>query len=89
MAAKNYVLVVVALLHFLLGLAMSAQYPEGFIMRGECLDDNEPPLRVAHKPQINHNVVGDSIPGIMNIDDCAYECYKNAECGYVNTNAEI
>merc|ERR1712020_370612 len=36
-------------------------YPQCWIRKGECLDNNEPPLREAIKPQINHNVIGESI----------------------------
>lgn len=68
------------------GSASGGGYPQCWIRRGECLDNNEPPLRVAStddqvaiKPQINHNVVGDSLPS-ASLDDCAEKCFDNVEC---------
>ena len=55
-------------------------YPPCWIRRGECLDNNEPPLREAIKPQVNHNVIGNSIANITSVDACADECYDNSEC---------
>lgn len=46
------------------------------------MDDNEPPLREAIKPQINHNIVGESIENITSVDECADECYRNSECRF-------
>ena len=67
-------------------LVWGTGYPACWIRHGECLDNNEPPLRVAStddqvaiKPQINHNVVGDSLPS-DSLDDCAEKCFDNVEC---------
>ena len=71
---------------FVPDLVWGAGYPECWTRYGECLDNNEPPLRVAStddqvaiKPQINHNVVGDSLPS-ASLDDCAEKCFDNVEC---------
>ena len=55
-------------------------YPQCWIRYGECLDNNEPPLKEAVKPQINHNVVGESIFNVTSVDACSEECHDNADC---------
>lgn len=62
-----------------LHIANSA-YPNCWIERGECLDNNEPPLREAVKPQINLNIIGDSIADVASVTDCSEECFDNPHC---------
>ena len=52
-------------------------------MQGECLDNNEPPLVEWVKPQINHNVIGDSIDNVTSVTQCAENCLDNPECRLV------
>ena len=68
-------------------VALGASYPPCWIRNGECLDNNEPPLRVAStpekvaiKPQINHNVIGDSIADVHSVDECSEKCFDHPEC---------
>ena len=58
----------------------SAEYPTCWIKRGECLDNNEPALVEWVKPQINHNIIGDSIENITSVTQCAETCSDNPEC---------
>ena len=71
----------------ILPIILGAEYPESWIRNGECLDNNEPPLsvkttpeKVAIKPQINHNVIGNSIRNVDNATQCAEKCFDNVEC---------
>ena len=81
MATSATILLLLAAL--LLRFASGEGYPKCWIRRGECLDNNEPPLRAAIKPQINHNVIGNSIANITTVDECADECYDNPDCRYI------
>ena len=58
----------------------AAEYPTCWIRRGECLDNNEPTLVEWVKPQINHNIIGDSIENITSVTQCAETCSDNPEC---------
>ena len=54
------------------------------IIQGECLDNNEPQLVEWVKPQINHNVIGDSIENITSVTQCSEKCFDNPECRSVS-----
>lgn len=64
------------------GLWATDLYPKCWIKYGECLDQNKGPLLKGVKPQINQNIVGESISNITSLDDCVSECVKNPDCGY-------
>lgn len=68
-------------LYCLLAWASSAEYPTCWIRRGECLDNNEPPLQVPIKPQINHNIIGNSIES-ASASACAEHCFDHPECRF-------
>ena len=65
---------------FLFIFVDSSQYPPCWIKNGECLDNNEPALREWQKPQINHNIIGDSIENVDSVTKCSEECFDNPEC---------
>ena len=62
----------------------SAEYPTCWIKKGECLDNNEPQLVEWVKPQINHNVIGDSIENVTSVTQCSEKCFDNPECRSVS-----
>ena len=62
----------------------SAEYPTCWIKKGECLDNNEPQLVEWVKPQINHNVIGDSIENVTSVTQCSEKCFHNPECRSVS-----
>ena len=68
------------LLFLTLSLTTAEKYPKCLIRRGECLDGNEAPLKEGIKPQINHNIIGESIANVTSADECAEECFDHPEC---------
>lgn len=59
-----------------------AAYPECLLKHGECLDNNQGPLLEYKKPQINTNVINETIFDVESVEDCASLCFNNDECGF-------
>ena len=74
---------VVFLLSIVLSLSNGGMYPECWIKRGECLDNNVGPLIEAVTPQINHNIVKNATMDVGSLDDCAQQCFNDTECRYI------
>jgi len=58
-------------------------FPKCWKHYGECLDKNEPPLKVNErvKPKENLNVIK-AVQNIFTVGDCLRECEKESECEY-------
>ena len=61
-------------------LSNGGMYPECWIKRGECLDNNVGPLIEAIPPQINHNILKNATMNVESIDDCAQQCFNETNC---------
>ena len=80
MLTKTFILVLLNTIF--LSLINGGMYPECWIKRGECLDNNVGPLIAAVTPQINHNIVKNASMDVATLDDCAQQCFNDTECRY-------
>jgi len=62
---------------------MASSLPKCWIREGECLDLNEPPLKMdtRTKPQLNRNVIA-AVKNVPNIDMCMSKCEEQDGCNY-------
>ena len=76
-------LVVFLLSIVVIHVSNGGMYPECWIKRGECLDNNVGPLIEAVTPQINHNIVKNATMDVDTLDDCAQQCFNDSDCRYL------
>ena len=76
-------LVVFLLSIVVINVSNGDMYPECWIKRGECLDNNVGPLIEAVTPQINHNIVKNATMDVDTLDDCAQQCFNDSDCRYL------
>ena len=74
------ILLVVFVLSNFVCQSNGGMYPDCWIKKAECLDGNVGPLIEAVKPQINHNIVKESVMNVMSLDECAQQCFNETKC---------
>ncbi len=52
------------------------KYPSCWVRMGECLDSNAGPLKVGVTPQMNPNVIGESVKNVESFEECSSLCFR-------------